>query len=597
MHQSRIDLLKITQVSDVQLDKGQQVFNGTLHLTVHNLIFNYPEGELWIPYPIIHTVERKPPSLQTGRYPLIIRCRDFLIVTLSMLKDGDAQDVFDSIQKLTCIKSTEQLYAYSYQPCTPFTATDGWKIYDPLDEYARMGVGSKTSAWRFSTINRDYSYSPTYPRTLVVPTKISDNVLNYAAKYRSKERIPALSYLHWHNMATITRSSQPMVGFKQARSIQDEKLIEAIFASNVPTAPNGQTVYGSTAANMIVDARPMANAMGNVARGAGTENMDNYRNCKKIYIAVDNIHVMRDSLAKMSEAMQGTDTNGQVNRAGLQRSNWLTHIGTLVEGTLAIVKNIHVYNSHVLVHCSDGWDRTAQLVSTSQLCLDPYYRTLRGIQVLIEKDWVSFGHKFADRCGHLSNEKYFVNLANTGGNAATNTIKDMQNKFYKSNYYQKETSPVFHQFLDCVYQLVQQFPTRFEFNEHFLVDLHYHVYSCQFGTFLFNCEAERTHHHPQSKTFSIWDDINSNRDKYINEMYDPKKDQDIVDGGGVLFPDAGDIRYWAGLFNRQQEDFMEPIMFSIGDTVADALEAGDDIVGPPDSQAGVGELSENGGPL
>jgi hypothetical protein len=45
----------------------------------------------------------------------------------------------------------------------------------------------------------------------------------------------------------------------------------------------------------------MANAVGNVARGAGTENMDHYRNCKKIYVAIDNIHVMRDSLTKMCE--------------------------------------------------------------------------------------------------------------------------------------------------------------------------------------------------------------------------------------------------------------------------------------------------------
>lgn len=60
-------------------------------------------------------------------------------------------------------------------------------------------------------------------------------------------------------------------------------------------------MYGSTAANLIIDARPMANAVGNVARGAGTENMDHYRNCKKTYVAIDNIHVMRDSLAKLSE--------------------------------------------------------------------------------------------------------------------------------------------------------------------------------------------------------------------------------------------------------------------------------------------------------
>ncbi|ORX60327.1 phosphatases II [Hesseltinella vesiculosa] len=561
MLQSRIDLLKITQVSDVQLEKDKEMINGTLHLTVHNMIFNYPDGELWIPYPIIHTMERRPPSLQSGRHPLVIRCRDFLVVTLSTLKEGEAQDVFESVQKLTCINSPEQLYAYCYQPCPPFTANDGWKIYDPIEEYSRMGVGTKSNAWRFTTINRDYSYSPTYPRTLVVPTKISDNVLNYAAKYRSKARIPALSYLHWHNMATITRSSQPMVGFKQARSIQDEKLIEAIFASNVPSAPNGKTVYGSTAANMIVDARPMANAMGNVARGAGTENMDNYRNCKKIYIAVDNIHVMRDSLAKMCEAMQGSDNNGMVNRQVLQKSNWLKHIATLIEGTLSIVKNIHVYNSHVLVHCSDGWDRTAQLVSISELCLDPYYRTLHGFQVLIEKEWVSFGHKFADRCGHLSNEKYFVNLAYNGGNAAANTLKDMQNKFYNkaNNAFQRETSPVFHQFLDCVYQLLLQYPTRFEFNEQLLIDLHYQVYACQYGTFLFNCEAERTNHQPQSKTYSVWDDVNSHHEKYFCANYDPKKDFDFVDGGGVLFPDASDIQYWATLFNRQSEDFLEPV--------------------------------------
>lgn len=31
----------------------------------------------------------------------------------------------------------------------------------------------------------------------------------------------------------------------------------------------------------------------------------------------------------------------------------------------------------VLVHCSDGWDRTPQIVALAELLLDPYYRTIK----------------------------------------------------------------------------------------------------------------------------------------------------------------------------------------------------------------------------
>lgn len=80
---------------------------------------------------------------------------------------------------------------------------------------------------------------------------------------------------------------------------------------------------------------------------------------------------------------------------------------------------------NVMVHCSDGWDRTAQLSSLCQLLLDPYYRTIEGLAVLIEKDWRSFGHKFRDRTG----------------------------QYHPTSYHPYEKSPVFIQFLDCIYQL------------------------------------------------------------------------------------------------------------------------------------------------
>lgn len=95
----------------------------------------------------------------------------------------------------------------------------------------------------------------------------------------------------------------------------------------------------------------------------------------------------------------------------------------------------------VLVHCSDGWDRTAQLTSLAQLLLDPYYRTIMGFGILIEKEWCMFGHKFAQRCNHQPGIR------------------------------KNESSPVFLQWLDCVYQLIVQFPCSFEFNEGLLIFL------------------------------------------------------------------------------------------------------------------------------
>ena len=51
----------------------------------------------------------------------------------------------------------------------------------------------------------------------------------------------------------------------------------------------------------------------------------------------------------------------------------------------------------VLVHCSDGWDRTAQLTSLASICLDPFYRTTLGLEALIEREWLHAGHKFDAR--------------------------------------------------------------------------------------------------------------------------------------------------------------------------------------------------------
>ena len=472
----------------------------------------------------------------------------------------------NSLSKLAV--STEQLYAFYDQPSSS-NNLDGWEVYEPHREYARMGVfdsetsKARTSAWRSTAVNASYEYCSTYPSNLVVPAKISDATLNYGKSYRSKCRIPGLVYLHWNNLGTITRASQPMVGLKNARSIQDEKLIEAIFNShslhhtnttNLSDASyisHSHQVYGATPTNLIIDARPTTNAMANVAKGAGTENMEHYRNCKKVYLGIDNIHVMRDSLARVVEAIRQPE---HINHELLRRSGWLKHLSCILEGILIIVRAVHLANSHVLIHCSDGWDRTSQLSSLSQLCLDPYYRTLEGFAVLVEKDWISFGHHFGARCGHVLPSRVQCVYTVDEEDEEVGFLAAMQQRlnFSGSSHGFKETCPVFDQFLDCIHQLQLQYPACFEYNDAFLLDIQKQLYECKYGNFLYDSEKERMEGGVKGKTRSLWAEMlhPKNAGKYWNSAY-------VSEDREVLFPDPKNVKWWTTWFKRKDMNLVE----------------------------------------
>jgi myotubularin-related protein 6/7/8 len=512
---------------------------------------------------------------------------------------------------------------------------------------------------------------------LVVPSSISDNTLKFAGRYRSRVRLPALTYLHSVNNCSITRCSQPLVGVRQNRSIQDEKLLSAIFSTTnaregdlAATPPESQTprssegdvpymtpeisftdteaaedeliasgggdenekphVYGAQRHNLIVDARPTINAYAMQAVGMGSENMDNYPFATKAYLGIDNIHVMRDSLNKVIDALKDSDiTPLGPNKELLAKSGWLKHIANMLDGVGLIARQVGIQHSHVLIHCSDGWDRTSQLSALSQLCLDPYYRTLEGFMVLVEKDWVSFGHMFATRSGFLSSEKWFntenersVTDASRGGsNAGTNALEDAFLKakgfFNKENNKSresladsdtetnpmdpvsskrsstpsgvtngkhitkvKETAPIFHQFLDATYQLLYQNPSRFEFNERFLRRLLYHLYSCQYGTFLYNSEKDRHEHNLSNRTRSVWEYFLSRRSQFLNPAYDATINDHERGKERLILPKPAETRWWHEVFGREDSEMNGPVpslsgtTSSLSESMASELEFG-----------------------
>lgn len=388
---------------------------------------------------------------------------------------------------------------------------DGWTFYDPHTEFHRQGV-TADAKWTYTNANVDYGLCDTYPTALWVPSAFPSESLAGAASFRSRNRLPALAYYHRQNGATITRCSQPAVGVSRKRSKEDELLLGEIARANAHS--NRLPIF---------DARPKANAVANTAMGYGYELIQYYPNCSLTFCDIENIHVMRGSLTKLRDAIHHGSTESSHYLADIDASGWLSHQVYLINSALRIVDLIHEQDTSVLIHCSDGWDRTAQLVSLSCLMLDPYFRTLNGFATLIEKDWLSFGHRFALR--------HALDGTSSGDRA-----------------------PIFHQFVESVWQFVRQQPLLFEFNEAFLITLLDEVYNAYYGTFLYDCVKERADTNLPSKSLSFWTAVLSapNRDKFINPLYSPQDDVVLMNGSPQC------LGIWDQYYLRHQPKYILP---------------------------------------
>lgn len=198
---------------------------------------------------------------------------------------------------------------------------------------------------------------------------------------------------------------------------------------------------------------------------------------------------------------------------GLGQTKWFQHIASLLSAADHIARWVSGGRG-VLVHCSDGWDRTPQVCSLAELALDSYYRSAAGFARLIEKHWISFGHRFTSRCALLS--------------------------------LTEEESPIFIQFLDAVYQLMSQFPSAFEFNEEALLFLSDQVYSRRFGTFLFDSAHARSGADPEGLLPSVWSAMLEPNGRAVPFFANPHYSQSSHPGILRASHRMRSLRFWRG---------------------------------------------------
>lgn len=158
-------------------------------------------------------------------------------------------------------------------------------------------------------------------------------------------------------------------------------------------------VNPNTSSLSIYDARSKVKAYSNCVKGGGCENTDYYRNCNIVFCGIDNIFGVSKAYNKIFSAVNSTNKvkDNTAIFTTIESSNWYNLIKTILQTVKVIAYDMHEMKKSVLVHCSDGWDRTAQMCSLTEILLDPYSRTIEGFEVLIEKEWVSFGHSFESR--------------------------------------------------------------------------------------------------------------------------------------------------------------------------------------------------------
>lgn len=481
----------------------RESIDGTLCITGHHLILSTrKEGarELWLLHHNVDIVERKPciinNVLEGGT--IILKCKDLRVIQLRINSPQEYFNISNSIEQLSNLEETKKLYPFFYIPMYN-VMQDGHTEYTMETEFSKVLA---TEEWRLTTVNHDFKLCPTYGSRLMVLKSITDEQIVQSASFRDGGRFPVLAYKHT-NGAVMYRCAQPLAGPGVKRCRADEAILNSV------VEPGGKK-------GCIFDTWGKS-------KNTNTEIEPHYpqwRVLSRPIGSLSSVSVLLDSFVKLMDACNDVGSSSDRWLSRLENSGWLSFVLNAMNVSCVVAQCLALEGVPVVVHGGKGLDTPLIVTSVAQIILNPDCRTIKGLQALIEREWLQAGYPFLTRHKHSC--------------------------YTPSPQRHKTSSATFVLFLDCVFQLYNQFPCSFEFDSRYLIMLYEHSYCSQYGTFLGDSERQRMELKVRERTTSLWSHINRPQviDTLLNPMYVPNV--------AVIWPSVAplSIILWSEMYTR-----------------------------------------------